>query len=105
MLKSPRVQPVRESLRRALMLLLVALFPPQATFPLAAHTTHTAPQAIRAVAERVNNYCMANRPGDEDNEWARAVYFMGNMAHHQLSGDAQSADQAWGWAESFANWQ
>lgn len=55
-------------------------------------------------AQRVNNYWIANRPGPEDNEWSRAVYFTGNMAHYQMTGDEQYLNHAWQWAEG-NNWQ
>jgi rhamnogalacturonyl hydrolase YesR len=57
------------------------------------------------VAKRVNDYWIAHRPGLEDNQWSRAVYFTGNMAHFQMTGDRRYLDHAWTWAETASNWQ
>jgi rhamnogalacturonyl hydrolase YesR len=67
--------------------------------------TLPSPQSVLAVAHRVNDYWIANRPGVEDNEWSRAVYFSGNMAHYQMTDDLRYVDHAWMWAETSFNWQ
>jgi rhamnogalacturonyl hydrolase YesR len=63
------------------------------------------PQPVQSVAQRANDYWIANRPGPEDIQWSRATYFTGNLAHYQLSGDPQYLDSTWTWAESAAQWQ
>ncbi|MCC6455427.1 MAG: glycoside hydrolase family 88 protein [Caldilineaceae bacterium] len=63
------------------------------------------PHGVLDVAQRVNDYWIANRPGLEDNQWSRAVYFTGNMAYYQMAGDVQYLDHAWAWAETPFNWQ
>src|SRR4051812_29977774 len=63
------------------------------------------PQEVQNVAKRVNDYWSANRPGPEDNDWSRSVYFIGNMAYYQMTGDLGSLDKSWQWAETDSRWQ
>lgn len=93
---------------RLLLLLLVALSVIAPASPLLSQQdapTLPKPSAVLSVAQRVNDYWVANRTGAEDNAWSRAVYFTGNMAHYQMTGASRYADYAWNWAESGFDWQ
>ena len=59
---------------------------------------------IAIVMRHVNDYWIAQHPDPGDNKWARAVYFIGDMAHYLTTGEEKYRDYASAWAEN-DSWQ
>lgn len=84
------------------MILVTAL--PAATPALAQSTQSPAKDAVKEVMKRVNDYWLANSAYPGDNRWERAVYFTGDLAYYQTSGDSRALEAAQTWAQ-FNHWQ
>jgi rhamnogalacturonyl hydrolase YesR len=54
---------------------------------------------VTEVMRKVNNYWMNTFSEPGDNKWKRAVYFTGDVAHYDMTGDSLYLDFAWDWAE------
>jgi rhamnogalacturonyl hydrolase YesR len=57
---------------------------------------------VLAVMQRVNDNWIAANVNPGNNQWARATYFSGNMAHYRASGTRKYLDYAVAWAEQSA---
>lgn len=85
-----------------LALLLAALTAAPPT--LAQSTEVPSKDSVKEVMARVNDYWLANAPYPGDNQWKRAVYFTGDMAHYQTVGAQKYLAAAVDWAQT-NNWQ
>ncbi len=56
------------------------------------------------VVREVNDAWLASHPSPGDNKWARAVYFIGNMAAYEAVAEPRYLDHALRWAEQHG-WQ
>ncbi|MFN8488980.1 MAG: hypothetical protein U0350_15445 [Caldilineaceae bacterium] len=85
----------------SLILLFCLLLEP--TLPPASPTrANAAPQTdprVTEVMQRVNAKWRRNHPDPGDNQWGRAVYHIGNLAHYATTGDAPALAYTQRWAE------
>jgi unsaturated rhamnogalacturonyl hydrolase len=47
---------------------------------------------VASVMDRVNDSWISQHPEPGDNEWARAVYYIGDIAHYMTTGGAHYLD-------------
>lgn len=101
---------LKRFLRIAVVLSLFVQLMPVTAMPLSAQASLPDKGQVAATLYKVNEHWLDTLPVNENGEknfgdsgWKRSVYFLGDMAHYQMSGNLRYLDAADSWAKQ-NNW-